>query len=621
MKRVFSGILILGLGLTGCRSNAPETFIGIQGDGPWTKLSVPTKDQDFKFVIMSDRTGGARNGVFRSAIGKVNLLQPDFVMCVGDLIEGYTTDEELLKKQWDNFDGMVETLEAPFFYLPGNHDYQNPVQANLWAERYKKSYYHFVYKDVLMLCINSEETATGKKQISPEQAEYFKKVLAENKTVRWTFAFLHEPLWLYEEKGRSTGWKEISDALNGREYTVFAGHTHNYVQYTRRGRDHIILATTGGGSDLSGPFFGRFDHIVAVSVSGAEPAIANLMLDGIHGVDIRDEETSNRSTEWIEKIRIQAEMAPVGPVVADALSGEIKITNDSDVPVRFEFENNSVELRLAQEMMTLNPGEMGQIALTLTIKEPTPIDLLPLSKINWRTVFTPEGYEETDRSGSLIVGIDTEHVCPVVNKTPAIDGDLSEWNALPYFADQKDRVRYPGNWSGSTDNSLKFGVARDEDYLYIAVHVVDDEVGINMKKKPFAKDSVSIYLDARPEEERMSDLTIGTQFKTHMIFILSPGETPDTPDVYLEERLPEGTRIACVQTQNGYNAEMAVPLTYLDEMQGTPWNSFRLNMIVNDPDTHGTSTLRWRPDWYGKNDFKNAGTFIKSNPPDTNKLK
>jgi hypothetical protein len=39
---------------------------------------------DIQFVVMSDRTGGMRPGVFRDAIEKVNLLHPQFVISVGD---------------------------------------------------------------------------------------------------------------------------------------------------------------------------------------------------------------------------------------------------------------------------------------------------------------------------------------------------------------------------------------------------------------------------------------------------------------------------------------------------------------------------------------------------------
>ena len=68
--------------------------------------------------------------------------------------------------------------------------------AKKWEERLGASYYHFVYKDVLFLAINSEQAvATGGKNtfVDDEQYEYVKKTLAENPDVRWTLVFTHKP--------------------------------------------------------------------------------------------------------------------------------------------------------------------------------------------------------------------------------------------------------------------------------------------------------------------------------------------------------------------------------------------------------------------------------------------
>ena len=50
-------------------------------------------------------------------------------MSVGDLIEGYTLKEDVINKQWDEFDGYVKKFEMPFFYVPGNHDLTNKSGA------------------------------------------------------------------------------------------------------------------------------------------------------------------------------------------------------------------------------------------------------------------------------------------------------------------------------------------------------------------------------------------------------------------------------------------------------------------------------------------------------------
>ena len=62
------------------------------GKKPWTHLNINDKPGQFQFVVVTDRTGGHRPGIFEKGVEKVNLLQPEFVMSVGDMIEGYTTD-------------------------------------------------------------------------------------------------------------------------------------------------------------------------------------------------------------------------------------------------------------------------------------------------------------------------------------------------------------------------------------------------------------------------------------------------------------------------------------------------------------------------------------------------
>jgi hypothetical protein len=88
-----------------------------------------------RFAIMSDRTGGMLPGVFKRGVEKVNLLQPEFVISVGDLIDGYTTDPDVWNAQWDEFDAIVNRLQMRFYYVPGNHDISNPQLDAVWLER------------------------------------------------------------------------------------------------------------------------------------------------------------------------------------------------------------------------------------------------------------------------------------------------------------------------------------------------------------------------------------------------------------------------------------------------------------------------------------------------------
>ena len=79
----------------------------------------------------------------------------------------------------------------------------NALMAEEWKQRFGPTYYHFRYKDVMFLVINSElfgmvsdpsKPVPGPEQQS-EQMAALKASLDENQDARWTFVFIHQPLW------------------------------------------------------------------------------------------------------------------------------------------------------------------------------------------------------------------------------------------------------------------------------------------------------------------------------------------------------------------------------------------------------------------------------------------
>ena len=248
---------------------------------PWTHLKFYNNPKNFKFAIVSDRAGGVRPGIFADAVNKLNLIMPEFVMSVGDFINGNSADRAQLEKEWAEFDAELKPLKVPFFFVPGNHDINNDVMRDVWKERSGVPYYSFVYKDVLFLALDS----TGEKgHIVPDaQVELMKKALEKYPDTRWTFVFLHHPLWLYDS---ATGFAKIEKMLEGRPHTVIAGHLHNYLHEWRNSTNYYILASTGGSSQLRGPKYGEFDHVTLVTMTDEGPVMANLTLDGILPHDV-----------------------------------------------------------------------------------------------------------------------------------------------------------------------------------------------------------------------------------------------------------------------------------------------------------------------------------------------
>src|SRR4029077_20549719 len=125
--------------------------VQVENRNPWTSLRLNNDPADFRFAMVSDRTGGHRARIFSRAVEQLNLLQPEFVVCVGDLIEGYTDDRERLAAQWREFQGYASPLRMPFFYVAGNHDLANPTQEEVWRGKFGRRHYHFLYKGVLFL--------------------------------------------------------------------------------------------------------------------------------------------------------------------------------------------------------------------------------------------------------------------------------------------------------------------------------------------------------------------------------------------------------------------------------------------------------------------------------------
>ena len=259
---------------------AGDLQVQIEERNPWSNLRLNNGQEVFHFAVVSDRTGGHRARIFSQAVEQINLLQPAFVISVGDLIEGYTKDPVKLGAQWKEFQSYVCKLQMPFFYVPGNHDLSNDYQEKQWQERFGRRYYHFLYKNVLFLMLCSDDPAP-ESNIGADQIEWVNKVLKENDGVRWTIVSLHKPLW-NEGNLAKNGWLEVEKALAGRRYTVFAGHIHRYHKFVRNGMNYYQLATTGGGSRLRGVDYGEFDHIAWVTMKKDGPVLANIMLDGIY---------------------------------------------------------------------------------------------------------------------------------------------------------------------------------------------------------------------------------------------------------------------------------------------------------------------------------------------------
>src|SRR5271155_3627740 len=100
MKRILLGTFALGLVIG---AYALSGGVAAPDKNPWTNPRINDDPDTFHFAILSDRTGGHRARVFSEAVDRLNLMQPAFVVSVGDLIEGYSKEQATLAAEWTEF--------------------------------------------------------------------------------------------------------------------------------------------------------------------------------------------------------------------------------------------------------------------------------------------------------------------------------------------------------------------------------------------------------------------------------------------------------------------------------------------------------------------------------------
>ena len=422
------------------------------------------KANSIQFAVLGDRTGSHTPGTHEKIVDQIERLKPDFVINVGDMIEGYTDDTSQVIKQWEEYRTIMEPLTMPIYYTPGNHDIWSDVSFEIYERNFGNPYYSFDYEKLHFVILDNSRGESSS-ELSEEQIKWLIKDLKKHKKARRTFVFFHKPFWF-----ESIGDNE-SDTLHSlfRNYgvdAVFTGHHHVYFS----GKFDEILYTnvgsSGGGMEPGPSGFGY--HFVLVTVEQEEITIAPIKMDGV----LPWEEVTVSEMKLVSRLSLKGIDFESSVPLKEDLSIEddkvsVKLTNLNptsilddtarwDIPEGWTVEPSKLPMRIM-------PGDSA-IAVFHVEKQGK---LYPLPSLSGRFPYSEGKSCEVKKS----LNVARKAFCNRAESSPIVDGNISE----PCWKDPVSHFFAP-NGNPMMIDSVFFYFCHDDSNIFVAAHCKDSKI-------------------------------------------------------------------------------------------------------------------------------------------------
>ena len=277
----------------------------------------------FTFAIIGDRTGGANHKIFLQVIEQIRRSRPDLVINVGDLIEGYNEQRQVISAEWKQIMGALRVLSpAPVRLVPGNHDIFGPVSQRLWRTfTGRNRFYSFDFRGSHFVVLDNSRAAPWNELDAP-QRRWLVADLQSHRNATNIFVFYHKPTFYWRLAGRKAPLHELFRRYGVRR--VFNGHFHGYSSVKLDGITYHQVGSSGGHIRKVKLNTGYFYHHVRVRVAGKRQTVTIVRHQGTLPAN---HVSARRAFKRIELARSGFDLQPfLLERIADPVERQIKLT-------------------------------------------------------------------------------------------------------------------------------------------------------------------------------------------------------------------------------------------------------------------------------------------------------
>jgi predicted phosphodiesterase len=425
-----------------------------------------------RFAIIGDRTAQHVPGVYEEIVAEIEAMEPDFVMTVGDAIEGYTADTLTLKNQWDDYLSIIKPLTMPIYLTPGNHDITTDAALGMYREKAGEPYYSFNVKNYhfIVLDVSRQEASNP---LPKEEFDWLIKDLQTHRDAAQTLVFYHKPFW-YDTivMGKPDTLHSLFVA-NGVD-AVFNGHLHTYFSAKIDGILYTALGSSGGiidavPSDLD-------YHFTWVTVDDKGISIAPIKKGSVKQWDIVTaseehvvDDIAKNNMNFTSAALVGSDLK-VSDMNVNNRTAKLNLKNSSNQvfsdTLRWQIPDGWT-INPSSEQISVAPGENKEIEFKVNSTG----NLYPLPTVTARFPYAEKKTIPVSRD----LRIAREAVAPLVARppmrSPEIDGKIDD----TFWCCSQSKLFNPNGGETAVESTYFYFVHTPE-YLYIGVHCLESDM-------------------------------------------------------------------------------------------------------------------------------------------------